>query len=85
MPKKKAAKKKEPTTESTLKKWVEKVNKNFKNDPKSRPSKVEALQKKIGNIITKPAGGSDVIAVIRALCDSNHLAFDEKETPLYTY
>ncbi len=82
---KKAAKKKATKKEKTLEEWVEKVDKDFRNHPKGRPSKEKTLRTKVGNIINKPADELEVQSVIDALKKSKYLTFDEKGAPVYHY
>lgn len=71
--------------EKTLEEWVDKVNKDFRNHPKGRPSKEKTLRTKIGSIINKPADELEVQSVIDALKKANHLTFDDNRVPVYHY
>lgn len=82
---KKTAKKKAVKKEKVLDEWVEKVDKDFSEHPKTRPKTVDSMLKKIGNIINKPTGGPEVLSVINALCKLNHLSFDTNQAPVYQY
>ncbi|MCC6880522.1 MAG: NYN domain-containing protein [Verrucomicrobiales bacterium] len=65
--------------------WLERVVKNLRDHPKARPVKKKTLLAKVGDLIKKPVGGSEVQAVIDRLVKAGNLKFGEKDRPEYSF